>query len=170
MAEGVSFADPASCSLSEAVALGGECWLNRKATCVAIANSEAGSRLGQAACWRVRLGDGVEVLYSVLRDAVVGDGCVIGPYAQLRLAAELGADCRVATSWRSNRAHLAAGCKVNHLSYIGDTELGSGGQCGGRHAHRPTTDGVRKNRTVIGAAARTGANSVLSPRSSLGRM
>jgi bifunctional UDP-N-acetylglucosamine pyrophosphorylase/glucosamine-1-phosphate N-acetyltransferase len=72
-----------------------------------------------------RIGDGVEILYSVVRDAVVASDCAIGPYAQLRPGADLGAGCRVGNFVEIKKSNLAAGCKVNHLSYIGDADLGA---------------------------------------------
>jgi len=161
MAEGVSFADPASCSLSDGCRFGRDVLVEPQTHLRGDCQIGAGSRLGPGSLLEnVRLGDGVEVLYSVLRDAVVADGCVIGPYAQLRPGAELGADCRVGNFVEIKQSHLAAGCKVNHLSYIGDTELGAGVNVGAGTI-TANYDGVRKHRTVIGAGSKTGAKSVL---------
>jgi bifunctional UDP-N-acetylglucosamine pyrophosphorylase/glucosamine-1-phosphate N-acetyltransferase len=62
---------------------------------------------------------------------------------------------------------LAEGVKVNHLSYIGDADLGAGVNVGAGTI-TANYDGARKHRTVIGAGSKTGANSVLVAPISLG--
>ena len=58
------------------------------------------------------------------------------------------------------KSTLAAGTKVNHLSYIGDAELGTDVNVGAGTI-TANYDGVNKHRTVIGDRSKTGANSVL---------
>jgi bifunctional UDP-N-acetylglucosamine pyrophosphorylase/glucosamine-1-phosphate N-acetyltransferase len=113
------------------------------------------------------IGDGVEILYSVVRDAVVASGCAIGPYAQLRPGADLGEGCRVGNFVEIKQSSLAAGCKVNHLSYIGDAALGANVNVGAGTI-TANYDGVNKHRTVIGHDSKTGANCVLVAPINLG--
>jgi bifunctional UDP-N-acetylglucosamine pyrophosphorylase/glucosamine-1-phosphate N-acetyltransferase len=107
-----------------------------------------------------RIGDRVEIVYSVVRDAAVASDCAIGPFAQLRPGADLAEGCRVGNFVEIKQSTLAQGCKVNHLSYIGDAELGAGVNVGAGTI-TANYDGVNKHRTVIGAGSKTGANSVL---------
>jgi bifunctional UDP-N-acetylglucosamine pyrophosphorylase/glucosamine-1-phosphate N-acetyltransferase len=65
------------------------------------------------------------------------------------------------------QSHLGAGCKANHLSYIGDADLGAAVNVGAGTI-TANYDGVRKHRTVIGAGSKTGANSVLVAPITLG--
>jgi bifunctional UDP-N-acetylglucosamine pyrophosphorylase/glucosamine-1-phosphate N-acetyltransferase len=102
----------------------------------------------------------VEVLHSVVRGATVADGCVIGPFSQLRPGADLAENCRVGNFVEIKESRLGEGCKVNHLSYIGDAELGAGVNVGAGTI-TANFDGRRKHRTVVGAGSKTGANSVL---------
>jgi bifunctional UDP-N-acetylglucosamine pyrophosphorylase/glucosamine-1-phosphate N-acetyltransferase len=95
-----------------------------------------------------------------VREAAVAADCAIGPYAHLRPAAQLGEGCRVGNFVEVKKSTLAPGCKVNHLSYIGDADLGENVNVGAGTI-TANYDGVNKHRTVIGAGSKTGANSVL---------
>ena len=96
----------------------------------------------------------------MVRDSQVAKGCAIGPYAQLRARAVLGEDCRIGNFVEVKNSTLAAGVKANHLSYLGDAELGASVNVGAGTI-TANFDGVHKHRTVIGAGSKTGANSVL---------
>ena len=109
----------------------------------------------------------MEVLYSVLRQATVARGCSIGPFAQLRSRARLGEDCRIGNFVEVKNSTLGSGVKASHLSYLGDAELGGDVNIGAGTI-TANFDGVRKHRTVIGAASKTGANSVLVAPITLG--
>jgi bifunctional UDP-N-acetylglucosamine pyrophosphorylase/glucosamine-1-phosphate N-acetyltransferase len=113
------------------------------------------------------LADHVEVLHSVLRDVTVERGCTVGPFAQLRAGARLGAEVRIGNFVEVKNSHLAAGVKANHLSYLGDADLGAGVNVGAGTI-TANYDGVRKHRTVIGAGSKTGANSTLVAPISVG--
>jgi bifunctional UDP-N-acetylglucosamine pyrophosphorylase/glucosamine-1-phosphate N-acetyltransferase len=109
----------------------------------------------------------VEVLYSVLRDSTIERDCVVGPYAQLRAASYLEAGCRIGNFVEVKNSRLAAGVKANHLSYLGDADLGANVNVGAGTI-TANFDGLRKHRTVIGAGSKTGANSVLVAPITLG--
>jgi bifunctional UDP-N-acetylglucosamine pyrophosphorylase/glucosamine-1-phosphate N-acetyltransferase len=168
MAEGVTFVDPASCTLSDGTRFGRDVVVEPQ--CHFRGNSMIGHgcRIGPGSLIdNARIGDGVEIVYSVVREAVVASGCAIGPFAQLRPGAELGEGCRVGNFVEIKKSTLAAGCKVNHLSYIGDAELGAHVNVGAGTI-TANYDGVNKHRTVIGAGSKTGANSVLVAPITLG--
>ncbi len=78
----------------------------------------------------------------------------------MRPGSRLDAGCHVGNFVEVKNSHLAAGVKVNHLSYIGDADLGARVNVGAGTI-TANYDGVRKHRTVIGAGSKTGANSVL---------
>ncbi|MFM7732115.1 MAG: DapH/DapD/GlmU-related protein, partial [Cyanobium sp.] len=113
------------------------------------------------------LAEGVEVIQAVLRDSTVERDCVVGPFAQLRSGAHLEAGCRIGNFVEVKNSRLEAGVKANHLSYLGDADLGAGVNVGAGTI-TANFDGVRKHRTVIGAGSKTGANSVLVAPISLG--
>jgi bifunctional UDP-N-acetylglucosamine pyrophosphorylase/glucosamine-1-phosphate N-acetyltransferase len=161
MAEGVTFVDPASCTLSEGTRFGRDVVIEPQ--CHFRGNSAIGDgcRIGPGCLIEdSQLGANISVLHSVLRQAQVADGCAIGPFAQLRPGTEVGEQCHIGNFVEVKNSSLASGVKVNHLSYIGDADLGTGVNVGAGTI-TANYDGVRKHRTVVGAGSKTGANSVL---------
>ena len=161
MAEGVSFTDPLSCTLSEGTRFGRDVVVEPQCHFRGDTQIGAGCRIGPGSLIEnSRLETGVEVLFSVLRDVEVEQGCVIGPYAQLRAGAHLGAGSRIGNFVEVKNSRLGEGVKANHLSYLGDADLGAGVNVGAGTI-TANYDGVRKHRTAIGAGSKTGANSTL---------
>jgi len=168
MTEGVTFVDPASCTLSEDCSFGTDVVIepqtHLRGTCCIGNNCRIGpgSLLDNAV-----LGDDVEVVHSVVREAKVGNGVAIGPFAHLRPAADIADGCRIGNFVEVKKSQIGAGSKVNHLSYIGDASLGANVNVGAGTI-TANYDGVRKHRTVIGDGSKTGANSVLVAPVTLG--
>ena len=168
MREGVTFVDPASCTLSEGTRFGRDVVVEPQCHFRGNAVVGSGCRIGPGCLIdNATVGDRVEIVYSVVRDARIDADCTIGPFAQLRPGAELSEGCRVGNFVEIKNSTLAAGVKVNHLSYIGDADLGTGVNVGAGTI-TANYDGVRKHRTVIGAGSKTGANSVLVAPITLG--
>ncbi|MFZ9951468.1 MAG: bifunctional UDP-N-acetylglucosamine diphosphorylase/glucosamine-1-phosphate N-acetyltransferase GlmU [Vulcanococcus sp.] len=168
MREGVTFVDPASCTLSEGTRFGRDVVVEPQCHFRGESVVGNGCRIGPGSLLdNARLGDRVEILYSVVRDAAVADDCAIGPYAQLRPGTALENGCRVGNFVEIKNSHIGSGSKVNHLSYIGDADLGANVNVGAGTI-TANYDGVRKHRTVIGANSKTGANSVLVAPITLG--
>ena len=169
MREGVSFTDPASCTLSEGTCFGRDVLVEPQCHFRGASTIGDGCRIGPGCLIEnSTLASGVEVLHSVLRDSTVAEGCVVGPFAQLRAGARLEAGCRVGNFVEVKNSQLAAGVKANHLSYLGDADLGANVNVGAGTI-TANFDGVRKHRTVIGAGSKTGANSVLVAPITLGQ-
>ena len=112
-------------------------------------------------------GPGVEVktgatvrAFSHLEGAVVGSGTVVGPYARLRPGTKLARGTKIGNFVEIKNASIQEGAKVNHLSYIGDAEIGSGANIGAGTI-TCNYDGFNKHRTQIGARAFIGSNSAL---------
>jgi len=168
MREGVTFVDPASCTLSEGTRFGRDVVVEPQCHFRGSNEFGDGCRIGPGCLIEdSRLADGVEVLHSVLRQAVVAADCAIGPFAHLRPEAELGVGCRVGNFVEIKNSRIGDGSKVNHLSYIGDAELGANVNVGAGTI-TANYDGVNKHRTVIGSGSKTGANSVLVAPITLG--
>jgi bifunctional UDP-N-acetylglucosamine pyrophosphorylase/glucosamine-1-phosphate N-acetyltransferase len=98
--------------------------------------------------------------FSHLEGCHVGDGAVVGPYARLRPGAELGDGAHVGNFVEVKAARLGDGVKANHLSYIGDAEIGAGTNIGAGTI-TCNYDGVSKHRTVIGRNAFIGSDTML---------
>ena len=168
MAEGVSFVDPASCTLSEGCRFGQDVVVEPQCHFRGSSSIGDGCRIGPGCLIEdSSLGAGVTVLYSVLRQVHVADHCAIGPFAQLRPGTSLAEHCHIGNFVEVKNSSLANGVKVNHLSYIGDADLGAGVNVGAGTI-TANYDGVRKHRTVVGAGSKTGANSVLVAPLTLG--
>jgi bifunctional UDP-N-acetylglucosamine pyrophosphorylase/glucosamine-1-phosphate N-acetyltransferase len=168
MREGVTFTDPASCTLSDGTRFGRDVVVEPQ--CHFRGDVVIGDRcrIGPGCLIEASvIGDDVEVLHSVIREARVAAGCAIGPFAQLRAQAVLAENCRIGNFVEIKNSTLAAGVKANHLSYLGDADLGANVNVGAGTI-TANFDGVRKHRSVIGAGSKTGANSVLVAPITLG--
>jgi bifunctional UDP-N-acetylglucosamine pyrophosphorylase/glucosamine-1-phosphate N-acetyltransferase len=98
--------------------------------------------------------------FSHLEGANLASGVEIGPYARLRPGAVLEQDAKVGNFVEVKNAVLGQGAKANHLSYIGDAEVGAGANIGAGTI-TCNYDGYFKHKTVIGARAFIGSNSAL---------
>ncbi len=102
-----------------------------------------------------------EVLgHSHLEGARVESGARVGPFARLRPAARIGPGARVGNFVEVKKTHMHAGAKANHLTYLGDAEVGAGANVGAGTI-TCNYDGFFKHRTEIGAGAFIGSNSAL---------
>jgi bifunctional UDP-N-acetylglucosamine pyrophosphorylase/glucosamine-1-phosphate N-acetyltransferase len=115
------------------------------------------------------IGAGSEVApYSHLDGAVVGRNCRVGPYARLRPGTQLADDVHVGNFVETKATELGKGSKVNHLSYLGDTTIGSGVNIGAGTI-TCNYDGANKHRTVIGDGAFIGSDTQLVAPVTIGR-
>jgi bifunctional UDP-N-acetylglucosamine pyrophosphorylase/glucosamine-1-phosphate N-acetyltransferase len=87
--------------------------------------------------------------HSVLESAVIAENCNIGPFARLRPGTVLAEKARIGNFVETKKAHIGKGSKVNHLSYIGDTDMGAGVNIGAGTI-TCNYDGANKHKTVIG--------------------
>jgi bifunctional UDP-N-acetylglucosamine pyrophosphorylase/glucosamine-1-phosphate N-acetyltransferase len=95
-----------------------------------------------------------------LEGAMLAHGVVIGPYARLRPGARLEAEVKIGNFVEVKNAVLGKGAKANHLTYIGDAEVGAGANIGAGTI-TCNYDGYFKHKTVIGERAFIGSNSAL---------
>jgi bifunctional UDP-N-acetylglucosamine pyrophosphorylase/glucosamine-1-phosphate N-acetyltransferase len=109
----------------------------------------------------VSVADGATIrAFCHLEGASVGPGCEVGPYARLRPGAVLEEKAKVGNFVEMKKAVLGKGAKANHLSYIGDAEVGAGANIGAGTI-TCNYDGYFKYKTVIGERAFIGSNSSL---------
>jgi len=96
------------------------------------------------------LGNGVVVHPNChIEGAVAGDDCEIGPFARLRPGAELAENVKVGNFVEIKKSRIADGSKVNHLTYIGDSEIGINVNVGAGTI-TCNYDGANKHVTKIG--------------------
>lgn len=99
--------------------------------------------------------------FSVLEDNVaIGEKSKIGPFARLRPNTEISGECNIGNFVEIKNSRLANNSKVNHLSYIGDSEIGSGVNIGAGTI-TCNYDGYNKYKTIIGDNVFIGSNSAL---------
>ena len=98
--------------------------------------------------------------FSHLEGCHVSRGAVVGPFARLRPGAELAENVHIGNFVEIKNAILDEGAKVNHLSYIGDADIGAATNVGAGTI-TCNYDGVFKHRTTIGAGAFIGSNTML---------
>lgn len=98
--------------------------------------------------------------FSHLEGAVVREGALVGPYARLRPGAEIGPDAHIGNFVEVKNVAVGKGAKANHLSYLGDGEVGAGANIGAGTIFC-NYDGFFKYRTVVGEGAFIGSNTAL---------
>jgi bifunctional UDP-N-acetylglucosamine pyrophosphorylase/glucosamine-1-phosphate N-acetyltransferase len=98
--------------------------------------------------------------YCVVSQAVVEDGAKVGPFAHLRPKAHLEEGAHVGNFVELKNTRLGRGSKANHLTYLGDAQIGEGSNIGAGTI-TCNYDGVHKHRTVIGSRAFIGSNASL---------
>ena len=115
----------------------------------------------------VVFGPGVEVAegatihaFSHIEGAIIGAKASIGPFARIRPGTRLAAKTKVGNFVELKKAVIGEGAKVNHLSYVGDAEVGSRANIGAGTI-TCNYDGFGKYTTVIGAGAFIGSNTAL---------
>ncbi len=117
----------------------------------------------------VRVAEGVRIhAFSHLEGADIAAGAEIGPYARLRPGAEIGKKAKVGNFVEVKKARLGEGAKANHLSYIGDADVGAGANIGAGTI-TCNYDGFFKYPTTIGEGAFIGSNSALVAPVTIGR-
>ncbi|MBR5229171.1 MAG: bifunctional UDP-N-acetylglucosamine diphosphorylase/glucosamine-1-phosphate N-acetyltransferase GlmU [Firmicutes bacterium] len=106
------------------------------------------------------VGDGTDILKSVIKDSSIGENTHVGPFAYLRPGSEIGSGCKIGDFVEVKKARMGDGSKASHLAYIGDADIGEDVNigCGVIFANY---DGVHKFRSTAGDRAFIGSNSNL---------
>ena len=115
------------------------------------------------------IGEGVEILAnSVIENARIGRGARIGPFSRIRPDTELGPEVHVGNFVEIKKSRIDAGSKVNHLSYIGDSEIGRDVNVGAGTI-TCNYDGAFKHKTIIEDGAFIGSDTQLVAPVTIGR-
>lgn len=123
---------------------------------------------GTAFLTDVEIGDDVELKFSVmLTGSRVGAGAIIGPFAQLRPGTELGRNVHIGNFVEAKAAHIGDGTKANHLTYLGDVNIGRDSNIGAGTI-TCNYDGFQKYQTKIGDRVQVGSDTTLIAPVALG--
>jgi len=110
---------------------------------------------------KVKIGNNVEILsFSHIEGAKIENKVTIGPYARIRPGTHLMSGVRIGNFVETKKSKIKVNSKVNHLSYIGDSEIGKNTNIGAGTI-TCNYDGVRKNKTIISDNVFIGSNSSL---------
>lgn len=159
--KGVIFADEFTAYIDGEVTIGAGTYIG---PCVTLKGNTAigeGCVIGQNTVIEdSQIEDRVEVKSSVITESTVGSGTKVGPFAYMRPGSHVGKDCKVGDFVEIKNSTLGDGTKASHLTYIGDSDVGSGVNlgCGVVFVNY---DGTNKYRSVIEDNAFIGCNSNL---------
>ena len=104
----------------------------------------------------------------ILDDAKVSQGAILGPYSHLRPGSEIGEGAHVGNFVETKKVRLGKGSKANHLTYLGDAEIGAGVNIGAGTI-TCNYDGVHKHKTTIEDGVFVGSDSTLVAPVKLGK-
>lgn len=169
MMEGVSLADPHRIDVRGSLTVGQDVTIDINA--VFEGNVTIGNKVSigpNCVLKNCTIGDGSVIeAFSLIEDATVANSCTIGPYARLRPGADLHNGAKVGNFCEVKKSVIGEGSKVNHLTYIGDAEIGKGVNVGAGTI-TCNYDGVNKFKTIISDGVFVGSNSSLVAPVSIG--
>ncbi|MBK1693513.1 UDP-N-acetylglucosamine diphosphorylase/glucosamine-1-phosphate N-acetyltransferase [Chromatium weissei] len=169
MRAGVTLADPARFDLRGVLHAASDVSLDINVIIEGEVRLATGVRVGSNCVLKnCSIGENTEIFANCVIDgAEVGANARIGPFARLRPAAQLADDTHVGNFVEIKKTTLGRGSKANHLTYLGDAEIGAGVNIGAGTI-TCNYDGVNKSLTQIGDAAFIGSNSALVAPVSIG--
>lgn len=171
MREGVSAADPASTYIDADVGpLGRDTWLGPGVCLRGRTRVGAGARIDTGSVLTdVEVADHAWVKpYTVASESSIGEEAQTGPFAHLRPGTVLESQVKVGNFVETKKAHIQAGAKANHLSYLGDVSVGSRANVGAGTI-TCNYDGFHKHKTTIEGGAFIGSDTQLVAPVTVGR-
>ena len=151
MTQGVGFADPARVDIRGSLNCGKDVYIDVNAVFEGEVSLGDNVRIESNNLVRdSQIGSGTIVHPNChIEGAKTGDDCEIGPFSRLRPGAELADNVKVGNFVEIKKSTIAGGSKINHLTYIGDTDIGKGVNVGAGTI-TCNYDGANKHRTTIG--------------------
>lgn len=161
MRAGVTIVDPSNTYIGPEVVIGQDAIIEPNTYLEGATSIGNGSRIGPNCKFSdLEVGDNCYIFLSHGYEAKIGNGCRIGPFANIRPKTVLEDGVRLGNFVEVNRSLLHQGVKVNHLTYIGDSEIGEETNIGAGTI-TCNYDGYKKSRTTIGKNVFVGSNSTL---------
>jgi bifunctional UDP-N-acetylglucosamine pyrophosphorylase/glucosamine-1-phosphate N-acetyltransferase len=158
MEQGVSFADPARVDIRGKLTCGEGVFIDVNAVFEGDVSIGDNARIEPNNVIRdSSIGSGTVIHPNChIESSKTGNNCEIGPFSRLRPGAELADKVKIGNFVEVKKSTIADGSKVNHLTYIGDTTIGSGVNVGAGTI-TCNYDGANKYRTIIGDNAFIGS-------------
>jgi len=162
MAQGVTIFRPETCVIDSQVEIGPDTIIEPYVQI--LGNTKVGSSSRFASYTVVQdaqIGDNVLLRNGcIVSQSTIGSGAKLGPYAHLRPESEIGEEAHIGNFVETKKVKMGRGSKANHLSYLGDSIIGSGVNIGAGTI-TCNYDGTHKHQTNIGNNAFIGSNSTL---------
>lgn len=162
MLAGATLADPSRFDVRGSLTVGQDVYIDVNA--VFHGNCRIGNnvRIGpNCTFFDVVIGDGAEIFANtVVESAQIDAKANVGPFARIRPGTHLGEGSKVGNFVETKKTKLGVGSKINHLSYVGDAEVGEGVNIGAGTI-TCNYDGVNKHKTILGQGVFVGSNSTL---------
>ncbi len=160
MRAGVSIIDPATTWIDAGVSIAADATIQPNVQLHGRTEIAAGAVIGpDSTLTDTVVGEGSVLDRTVAKQARVGAGVTVGPFAYLRQGTELADQVHIGTYVELKAAEIGVGTKVPHLSYVGDATIGEHTNIGAATVF-VNYDGVNKHRSTIGSHARTGADNM----------
>ena len=162
MEDGVTIFYPATCVIDIGVEIAADTVIEPYVQLLGKTRIGTGCRVRSYCVIRdVEIEDGVMVLPGCVMDqSRIGAGAVVGPYSRLRPGSDIGEGAHVGNFVETKKVKLGKGSKANHLTYLGDAEIGAGVNIGAGTI-TCNYDGVHKHKTVIEDGVFVGSDSTL---------
>jgi bifunctional UDP-N-acetylglucosamine pyrophosphorylase / glucosamine-1-phosphate N-acetyltransferase len=162
MAQGVTLIDPTRVDLRGPITVGRDVQMDVNVVIDGPVTLGDGVRIGpNTVVSNVSIGAGTIVFSNcVMQDAQIGSNCRIGPYTRVRPKSNISNDVHLGNFVEVKSSQVGVGSKINHLTYVGDTEVGSHVNIGAGTV-TCNYDGVNKWTTHIGHDAFIGSGSML---------
>jgi bifunctional UDP-N-acetylglucosamine pyrophosphorylase/glucosamine-1-phosphate N-acetyltransferase len=162
MAEGVTIFYPATCVIDTDVEIAADTVIEPFVQILGRTRIGASCRIRSYSVIRdSEISDGVLMRPGcILEEARVGPGAVLGPYSHLRTGSDIGEGAHIGNFVETKKIKLGKGSKANHLTYLGDAEIGAGVNIGAGTI-TCNYDGVDKHTTVIEDGVFIGSDSTL---------
>ncbi len=162
MTAGVTLMDPSRIDVRGNLSTGKDVSID--INCVFVGENEIGDNVNigaNAVIINSQIKSGTTVLPNChIENANIGEKCDIGPFARIRPDTNLAENVKVGNFVEIKKANVSSGSKINHLSYIGDTDMGKGVNIGAGTI-TCNYDGANKHRTIIGDNVFVGSDTQL---------
>jgi len=170
MSEGVTIYYPETCVIDSDVEVGADTVIEPFVQLLGTSRVGEDCRIRSYSVIRnTQIADGVSILPGcVMDDSTIARNAIVGPYSRMRPGSEIGEGAHLGNFVETKKMKLGRGSKANHLSYLGDAEIGESVNVGAGTI-TCNYDGVHKHKTVIEDGVFVGSDATLVAPIKIGR-